>query len=170
MPGLPHGWRMRNKDGEVAGPPPEADGVYDSQDEDSEDGFAEALDVRPDSEGWEDAEDDTEVLSIKCLLCDEKFPTAQAMSEHCAKTHDFDLVSVQRQHKLDFYTTIKFVNYIRSEVKAGKERPDVSDAASWSDDKFLQPALDEDALLFSLDDILDAPVEAEDDTQAGSSK
>lgn len=100
MPGLPHGWRMRNKDGEVAGPPPEADGVYDSQDEDSEDGFAEALDVRPDSEGWEDAEDDTEVLSIKCLLCDEKFPTAQAMSEHCAKTHDFDLVSVQRQHSM----------------------------------------------------------------------
>lgn len=46
----------------------------------------------------------------------------------------------------------------------------MSDAASWSDDKFLQPALDEDALLFSLDDILDAPVEAEDDTQAGSSK
>ena len=110
MPGLPHGWRMRNAEGEVVGPPPEADGVYDSQDEDSEDGFAEALDVRPDSEGWEDTEDDTEVLSIKCLLCDEKSPTAEAMAEHCTKTHDFDLVSVQRQHGMFISTQLSSIS------------------------------------------------------------
>ncbi|EME46081.1 hypothetical protein DOTSEDRAFT_125718 [Dothistroma septosporum NZE10] len=157
---------MRNSEGEVVGPPPEAEGIYDSQGEDSEDGFAEVLDVRPDSDGWEDAEDDTEELSIKCLLCHDKFPTAQTMAEHCSKSHDFDLVSIQRQHKLDFYTTIKLVNYIRAEVQAGASRPDVSDAASWSDEKFLQPTLDGDALLFSLDDILDAPMEEEGDAQA----
>lgn len=56
---------------------------------------------------------------------------------------------------LDFYATIKFVNYIRSEVLSGKDRPDVSSTAAWADDKFLQPVLEDDALLFTLDDLID---------------
>jgi hypothetical protein len=54
---------------------------------------------------------------------------------------------------LDFYASIKLVNYIRSEVLAGKDKPDVEDPAAWADDKFLQPTLEDDALLFSLDEL-----------------
>jgi hypothetical protein len=62
-----------------------------------------------------------------------------------------------RRLGLDFYATIKFVNFIRAEILSGKDRPDVSDAAAWADDKFLQPVLEDDALLFTLDDLDDGP-------------
>lgn len=50
---------------------------------------------------------------------------------------------------------IKLVNYIRSEVKAGNSKPDVSTRAAFEDDKYLKPVLDDDALLYSLDDVFD---------------
>lgn len=45
------------------------------------------------------------------------------------------------------------MNYIRSEVKNGNKNPDVSDAAKFADDKYLQPVLEDDAVLFSLDEL-----------------
>jgi hypothetical protein len=63
---------------------------------------------------------------------------------------------------LDFYASIKLVNYIRSEVLAGKDKPNVSDPAAWVDDKFLQPTLADDALLFSLDELDDSPLSDEE--------
>jgi protein arginine N-methyltransferase 3 len=53
------------------------------------------------------------------------------------------------------------VNYIRNEVKSGNTKPDVSSTAVFSDDKYLQPVLEDDALLFSLDDLLDSPTDVE---------
>lgn len=69
--------------------------------------------------------------------------------------------------ELDFYSSIKLVNYIRAEVKAGKEKPDVSDPTLWADDKYLQPTLEDDALLFGLDELDDSPEADETDTKAG---
>lgn len=60
---------------------------------------------------------------------------------------------------LDFYATMKLINYIRTEVLEGKQNPNVQDPASWADDRFLQPALQDDALLFTIDDVIDAPAE-----------
>jgi protein arginine N-methyltransferase 3 len=54
---------------------------------------------------------------------------------------------------LDFYQSIKLVNYIRASVTDGSSQPDVSSPAKWADDKFLQPVLEDDALLFSLDEL-----------------
>jgi protein arginine N-methyltransferase 3 len=54
---------------------------------------------------------------------------------------------------LDFYSSIKLVNYIREQVKAGNLKPDVSASALFEDNKYLHPALEDDALLFSLDDL-----------------
>lgn len=59
------------------------------------------------------------------------------------------------------------MNYIRAEVKAGKERPDVSDPALWADEKYLQPTLEDDALLFGLDELDDTLDEDETDAKAG---
>jgi type I protein arginine methyltransferase len=56
---------------------------------------------------------------------------------------------------LDFYGLIKLVNYIRSEVKVGNENPDVTSTAFLEDDKYLRPVLEDDALLFSLDELPD---------------
>lgn len=48
---------------------------------------------------------------------------------------------------------------------AGNRKPDVEDASSWADDKYLQPALEDDALLFTLDDIDERPVPEADDKE-----
>lgn len=98
MPGLPHGWRMRNSEGEILGPPIEDD-AFHSGDE-AENDLAEPLDIRPDSEGWNDIneDDDTEGLSIQCLLCDSSYPDANSMLGHCKATHDFDFLKIQKQH------------------------------------------------------------------------
>lgn len=95
MPDLPHGWRMRNSSVDIRGPPVEEDGfAVHSGDEDSENG--EPLDIEPDSEGWEDVEDDTERLSVKCLLCDESFPAVKTMLSHSVQSHQFDLQKIRQ--------------------------------------------------------------------------
>ena len=66
---------------------------------------------------------------------------------------------------LEFLDLIRLVNYVRSEVKAGNLKPDVSSGASFEDEKYLKPVLEDDAVLFSLDDALEedgtTPVQSE---------
>lgn len=42
---------------------------------------------------------------------------------------------------------------MRSEVKAGNKTPDVSSKSKFEDDVYLKPVMEDDALLYSLDDI-----------------
>lgn len=58
---------------------------------------------------------------------------------------------------LDFLGTIRLINYIRSEVARGNLQPDVSSNSLFEDDKYLIPVLEDDALLFSFDDISNEP-------------
>lgn len=61
---------------------------------------------------------------------------------------------------MDFIGTIKLINYIRTQVKAGNTSPDVSSKKKFDDDAYMKPALEDDALLYSLDDIEDDEAEA----------
>lgn len=54
---------------------------------------------------------------------------------------------------LDFIDTIKLVNYVRTQVKAGNKTPDVDSKSKFDDDVYLKPVMEDDALLYSLDDI-----------------
>lgn len=49
---------------------------------------------------------------------------------------------------------IKMINYIRSEVQKGNETPDLSSKEAFQEERFLKPFLEQDALLYSLDDIV----------------
>lgn len=49
---------------------------------------------------------------------------------------------------------IKMINYIRSEVQKGNEAPDLSAKEAFQEERFLKPVLEQDALLYSLDDIV----------------
>ena len=95
MPDLPHGWRMRNSGGELVGPPLEKDDVGSDGSEGSE--ASEQLNIQPDSDGWEDLEDDTEAVSIKCLLCTDVFPAARPMLEHTKEDHSLDFLAVRAE-------------------------------------------------------------------------
>lgn len=67
---------------------------------------------------------------------------------------------------LDFLDSIKLVNYVRTQVKAGNKTPDVSSKSQFEDDAYLKPVLEDDALLYSLDDI--AEEEAGNEASGGN--
>lgn len=54
---------------------------------------------------------------------------------------------------LDFLETMKLVNYIRHEVRNGNKSPNVSSKSAFDDNQYLQPVLEDDALLYSLEDV-----------------
>lgn len=57
---------------------------------------------------------------------------------------------------LDTISTIKLINYIRSSVQAGNGKPAIKSMEEFAnEDKYFQPVLEDDALLFSVDDILE---------------
>nr|POF07653.1 putative protein arginine n-methyltransferase 3 [Quercus suber] len=148
---LPAGWTVTNKDGNFSGPPPRDD-EDEAVAEDLED---QSLDIRPDSPGWEDANagDDVEEVSVKAFFSEEMFPSAPAMVQHCEEKDGFSFREVITKNKLDFLQAIKLVNYIRSEVAKGltsADKLDVSDLEIWDDDKYLQPVIDNDPMLFCL--------------------
>ncbi|KAF3491198.1 S-adenosylmethionine-dependent methyltransferase superfamily domain-containing protein [Arthroderma uncinatum] len=129
---------------------------HNDRDSDSDDSMPEEpLDVTRD-DGWEDVEPEEESEPIVGLFTDKIYPDVRSMLDECREKFDFDLVRVQRKLELDFLGTIKLVNYIRSEVKNGNTKPDVSSAAAFEDEKYLKPVLEDDALLYSLDDIADS--------------
>lgn len=157
---LPPGWHVSNSEGSFHGPPlfEDGGGADDIEDDNSGSEMDQDLDIRPDSPGWEDVEpsEDVEALHVNCLICDEIFNDAGVMLDHCRSEHSFDFLEIRRLHNLDFYSTIKLINYIRTEVKDGRppDIPDLADASLWADERYLQPVMDEDALLFSLDDLV----------------
>lgn len=62
------------------------------------------------------------------------------------------------------------MNYIRSSVRDGGTKPALDSPAQWEDEKYLQPVLEDDPVLFSLDELVTtAPEEGQDAAgQAGS--
>lgn len=78
----------------------------------------------------------------------------------------------QANSDLDFIGGIKLANYIRAEAQNGNQKPDVSSKSVFEDDKWMQPVLEDDALLFSLDDVLSgqAGEDQAEDMPIGTSK
>jgi len=56
---------------------------------------------------------------------------------------------------LDFYGNIQLVNYIRSRVHNGQKISSNISREDFEDERYLKPVLEDDALLFSLDDLPD---------------
>ncbi|KAH0832527.1 hypothetical protein AYO21_10659 [Fonsecaea monophora] len=119
--------------------------------------LSDPLDTTND-EGWEDIEQDEEPLTIISLLDEATFPDAQSMLAHCRDTHGLDIWKLRQEFALDYLGLVRLVNYIRTEVKAGHTRPDVSSKALFDDEKYLKPVLEDDALLYSLDDVFEEDV------------
>ena len=59
--------------------------------------------------------------------------------------------------ELEFMDLVKLVNYVRQEVKNGRGRRslNLSTKSAFEDDRYLRPVLEDDALLYSLDDIIE---------------
>lgn len=59
---------------------------------------------------------------------------------------------------MDFIGTIKLVNYLRSEAKDGKIHSSVTSKAVFDDDVYMKPVLEDDVLLYNIDDLDEEPV------------
>lgn len=58
----------------------------------------DALNVREDSEGWNDVEEDAEEFNVQCLFCSEVATSLVQALEHMKAAHEFDLVAFRSKH------------------------------------------------------------------------
>jgi predicted RNA methylase len=104
---------------------------------------------------WLDVEPDEESVSVVSLFDSQVFPTLAAMLSHCREKYGFDLAATAKRLQLDFHGAVKLVNYVRSQVKEKQTLPKEISRSDFEDDRYLQPVLENDALLFTLDEILE---------------
>ena len=95
--------------------------------------------------------------------CEYPFLDPRSVFASCTRTVNMDWsLCADMDAALDFFATIRLVNYIRhhyaqqpSTSTTSSQLPDTSSAELWADDKFLQPVLEDDALLYSIDELAD---------------
>jgi type I protein arginine methyltransferase len=141
---------------------------------DSDPATEDLLDTN-DDEGWEDAdaESDVEERMFVSLFDDKVFGTITEMLKYCKDNYDFNYVKLKRQlsehlspptklhpdidneSDLDFLDRVQLINYVRSEVAAGRgaQLPKVWTTSSFEDEAYLKPVIQDDPVLYSLDDI-----------------
>ncbi|OAY77460.1 putative protein arginine N-methyltransferase 3 [Ananas comosus] len=142
--------------------------VVDEEEEEEEEDAAEAWG------DWESgAEEDGGDSSpnFLCLFCGSRFDSTASLFKHCSVDHAFDFYGVVRDMGLDFYGSIKLINYVRSQVAENKCwscgetfqcREDVQNhlhvansynkggKVLWADDSYLKPFMEDDSLLHSI--------------------
>ncbi|KAL1204763.1 putative protein arginine N-methyltransferase 3 [Cardamine amara subsp. amara] len=109
--------------------------------------------------GEEDEDDDGSDSDFKCLFCDSHYVSCDLLFEHCLLSHEFDFLGIRKELKLDFYSSFKLINYIRSQVAENKcwswgiVADDFKDVKlPWDEEKYLKPFWQEDSLLYSFAD------------------
>ncbi|KAF2036461.1 S-adenosyl-L-methionine-dependent methyltransferase [Setomelanomma holmii] len=101
---------------------------------------------------------EADTTTFKCLFCDQQWNGVPDMSSHCKAEHNFDLNDTVKNlgPGADELTVIKLVNFIRAEAQKGTSAESISipDLTGSASDKYLQPTLEDDALLFELGDLM----------------
>lgn len=119
---------------------------------------AEALSSEVDDEDFEGVSDDADddiVSDVFVSLFDTRtFDNITDMFNRCKDMYRFDVWQLQQQHDLDFLGLVKLINYVRKCVSQGNLSPDVTSAAVFDGDEYLLPVMENDAVLYSLEDIL----------------
>ncbi|KAK9463269.1 S-adenosyl-L-methionine-dependent methyltransferase [Lipomyces oligophaga] len=98
-----------------------------------------------------DLTDDDETRPV-CLFCKQTFEDASQVWKHCIEQHDFDFYDVTAHLNLDFFGKVKLINYVRSQVRSGMSIDLGSATGFLQDENYMKPVLQDDALLFGIDD------------------
>ncbi|KAL2914338.1 Protein arginine N-methyltransferase 3 [Polyrhizophydium stewartii] len=103
---------------------------------------------------WEDDEDDDAGIAALCPLC--AFSAApRAVFSHMASVHAFDLHAVRKQLGLDFYGSMRLINYVRKTKVQAQDL--LSGPKDWvMDDQLLAPVVENDPLLYAFEDADDS--------------
>ncbi|KAH6621271.1 S-adenosyl-L-methionine-dependent methyltransferase [Chaetomium sp. MPI-SDFR-AT-0129] len=133
-------------------PPPQPPSATSSHTSDSDtDNNDENWLTQPGAE--DDDEDREESVPVVSLLDDQVFPDAASMLAHCREKHGFDFLAVRDGLGLDFLGCVRLINLVRRSTKEGKKLPEKITAEDLADDALLIPVLEDDALIFCLDDL-----------------
>ncbi|KAL2001115.1 hypothetical protein VTN02DRAFT_2220 [Thermoascus thermophilus] len=143
--------------------------VADEGFSDTDSTASDVLDLTNDEE-WQDVEPDVESQPVVGLFSADVYPDVRSMLKESKEKYNFDLRKVIKELDLDFLGSIRLVNYIRSEVKAGNAKPDVSSRTLFEDDIYMKPVLEDDALLYSLEDLEDEPENAAEGKKSETDK
>ncbi|KAK3304498.1 S-adenosyl-L-methionine-dependent methyltransferase [Chaetomium strumarium] len=101
----------------------------------------------------EDEDDEQEVVSVVSLLDDKTFADALPMLAYCKESFGFDFLGVRDRLGLDFHGCVRLINFVRRSVKEDVALPAEITASHLDDDKLLIPVLEDDALIFCLDEL-----------------
>lgn len=66
--------------------------------------------------GGEEEDDDVSDSDFICLFCDSHYVSCDLLFDHCRLSHEFAFHGIRKDLKLDFYSSFKLINYIRSQV------------------------------------------------------
>ncbi|CAG8483152.1 4556_t:CDS:10, partial [Racocetra persica] len=106
-------------------------------------------------ERWDDWEEETQ--DSKCLFCKDLFNATDELFQHCKEKHGFDFQKLRSEQKLDFYQSIRLINYVRNQVLNNSELENTTSYAIpdvqlvINDDAYLKPVYEDDPLLYAFD-------------------
>lgn len=85
----------------------------------SEEEEVEEMEVEEEGGGWDDlgSDGDDSEPEIKCLFCALSCRSAGDLFGHCSSVHSFDFHALRKLFGLDFYSSFKLINFIRSQVR-----------------------------------------------------
>ncbi|KAI3552733.1 methyltransferase domain-containing protein [Colletotrichum lupini] len=122
--------------------------------DDLKNGARAGSDVSSDESDWDDAEpEEEEAQSFISLLDDTVFPDVDAMLRHCRTKHNFDFLAIRRRLGLDFFGTVKLVNYIRQHIHDGSALPETISVDDIADERYMKPVIEDDALIMALTEL-----------------
>ena len=102
----------------------------------------------------EEENDSENTVNVKCLFCGFQCADIEPCFNHMLKEHHVDLKELVRKLKLDFYSYVKLINYVRKECILSEQVNKLSSTSNFADDCYLMPVLEEDSLLqFDIDEI-----------------
>ncbi|KAJ3018093.1 Protein arginine N-methyltransferase 3 [Thoreauomyces humboldtii] len=106
---------------------------------------------------WDDWEEN-DAEECVCPFCHGAIASAAETFVHCKSEHSFDFKAVRKALALDFYGSIRLINYVRTCSKgadpctAEKLTTGGKTAAWLKDDTYLRPVQDDDPLLYAFED------------------
>ncbi|KAG5953467.1 hypothetical protein E4U53_005459 [Claviceps sorghi] len=116
------------------------------------------------SEGsnWLDIEPDVENIEFVSLFDEQTFSTLSGMLDYCKQQHSFDLLENIHRLRLDFLGAVKLINFIRNHVRDKSTLPKQISREDIDDERYLSPVIENDAVIFSLDEVLDSASQNQD--------
>ncbi|KAL8816614.1 MAG: hypothetical protein Q9223_004406 [Gallowayella weberi] len=112
-----------------------------------------------DEDEWKDVEPEDFASSYVSFGGKTKFSTLQDFLRDAKDNHGVDLVDLRDRYELETYGMIKLINYAREQVSRGLFRPDASPEDFLEGDRYMKPFMEDDALLYSVDEIFDVPTQ-----------